>query len=254
MSTPTYERPRRGPGTSVSRMSRRSMMRVSVIWPAPMPTALIALFLDRPLRPRSKAVTIRSLRLFFRDLQEWGLCTRRFDPTRALATPRAIKALIGPDPRVLADDLWAKLLWAGMHLEEQDVPKAAAQRPEHARPMYPTRARRALALTWLFAGSQRRARAAARGLHPLAASRGESRAATTHVPGENAACLLDVPTNKTGASYTKPVDPLVGEAIAAWEQSRPIQPNSSIARPASASQCSSVSAADRFPRSTSTER
>ena len=49
--------------------------------------------------------------------------------------------------------------------------------------------------------------------------------ATTHVIDENSACLLDVPTNKTGTSYTKPVDPLVGEAIAAWEQARPIQPN-----------------------------
>jgi len=31
---------------------------------------------------------------------------RRFDLTRALATPRAVKALIGPRPRVIADDLW----------------------------------------------------------------------------------------------------------------------------------------------------
>ena len=51
-----------------------------------------------PLRPRSKATIIRSLRLFFPDLQEWGWCPRSFDPQRALATPRSIRALIGPDP------------------------------------------------------------------------------------------------------------------------------------------------------------
>jgi hypothetical protein len=37
----------------------------------------------------------------------------------------------------------------------------------------------------------------------------------------NAVCLLDVPVNKTGTSFTKPVDRLVGEAIAAWEKVRP---------------------------------
>ncbi len=49
-------------------------------------------------------------------------------------------------------------------------------------------------------------------------------AATTHQPGDGATCLLDVPTHKTGTSYTKPVDPLVGEAIANWEARRPVQP------------------------------
>jgi len=65
---------------------------------------------DAPLAPRSKATVIRSLRLFFRDLQEWGWCPRSFDRQRALATPRSIRALIGPDPRVIAEELWAKLL------------------------------------------------------------------------------------------------------------------------------------------------
>jgi Phage integrase family len=37
-------------------------------------------------------------------------------------------------------------------------------------------------------------------------------------------CLLDVPAHKTGAAFTKPVDPLVGQAIAAWEALRPAQP------------------------------
>jgi hypothetical protein len=39
-------------------------------------------------------------------------------------------------------------------------------------------------------------------------------------------CLLDVPTHKTGSAFTKPVDPLVGHAIAEWEAIRPEQPAS----------------------------
>lgn len=33
-------------------------------------------------------------------------------------------------------------------------------------------------------------------------------------------CLLDVPVNKTGRAFTKPVDPIVGRAIEAWEAER----------------------------------
>ena len=42
--------------------------------------------------------------------------------------------------------------------------------------------------------------------------------------GDDATCLLDVPTHKTGGSYTKPVDPLVGKAFAVWEAQRKPQP------------------------------
>ncbi|MBI4519921.1 MAG: tyrosine-type recombinase/integrase [Gemmatimonadetes bacterium] len=37
-------------------------------------------------------------------------------------------------------------------------------------------------------------------------------------------CLLDVPAHKTGAPFTKRVDPLVGRAIETWEAVRPVQP------------------------------
>jgi hypothetical protein len=36
--------------------------------------------------------------------------------------------------------------------------------------------------------------------------------------------LLDIPTNKTGTAFTKPVDRVVGEAITQWERIRPTQP------------------------------
>ncbi len=78
-----------------------------------------------PLLPRSKGAYLATLRQFFRDAQEWGWIPRRFDPTRALATPRSVKALIGPAPRVIAEDVWAKLLWAGLHLEPADLVPSA---------------------------------------------------------------------------------------------------------------------------------
>ncbi|MEU6612077.1 tyrosine-type recombinase/integrase [Streptomyces shenzhenensis] len=40
----------------------------------------------------------------------------------------------------------------------------------------------------------------------------------------DAVCLLDVPTHKTGTSFTKPVDPLLGQAIEVWQTVRPEQP------------------------------
>ncbi len=36
-------------------------------------------------------------------------------------------------------------------------------------------------------------------------------------------CFLDVPVNKTGTAFTKPVDKIVGQAINAWEKIRPPQ-------------------------------
>jgi len=47
---------------------------------------------------------------------------------------------------------------------------------------------------------------------------------TGEVLPKDAVCLLDVPTNKTGTAFTKPVDRVIGEAIAKWDQMRPDQP------------------------------
>ena len=49
----------------------------------------------------------------------------------------------------------------------------------------------------------------------------------TPSPDRNATdsvCLLDVPVNKTGSAFTKPVAAIVGHAIEAWERLRPQQP------------------------------
>jgi hypothetical protein len=62
-------------------------------------------------------------------------------------------------------------------------------------------------------------------VHPLAA-RGRRPPGDTddETLGNDAVCLLDVPVHKTGTAFTKPVDPIVGHAIAAWEAVRPTQP------------------------------
>ena len=37
-------------------------------------------------------------------------------------------------------------------------------------------------------------------------------------------CMLDIPVTKTSTAFTKPIDPVVGEAIDAWQRVRPPQP------------------------------
>ncbi|XVQ11123.1 hypothetical protein ACQP1W_00665 [Spirillospora sp. CA-255316] len=58
-----------------------------------------------PISPRTKSHILMASRMFFRDLQEWEWIGRRFDPARALATPRTISSLISTDPRVIADEV-----------------------------------------------------------------------------------------------------------------------------------------------------
>ena len=164
----------------------------------------------QPLSPRTMATELSAVRTLFWDCQEWGWIPRRFDPGRSLAVPRAVKALIGRKPRVIADAVWARLLWAGLHLEAADLPLARGS-------AYPVQCVRALAMVWLFAGL--------RSDEILRLRVGCVRWQSLHdAPGAESVCLLDVPTHKTGTDFTKPVDPQVGHAIEAWEAIRPEQP------------------------------
>jgi integrase len=173
-----------------------------------------------PLSPQSKAHLIWSLRTFLRDIQGWEWIERRFDPRRAFALPRSIKTLIGPDPRVIADEVWAKLMWAGLNLTTADLPPHGHPGGE-GKPWYPLELVRAVPLLWLFAGLRvdeilRLPVGAVRWQHQHDPEGGED--------GGLRVCVLDVPTNKTGTAFTKPVDPTVGDAIEAWENARPAQP------------------------------
>ena len=174
------------------------------------------------LAPSTRAGRIAALRIFFRDLQEWELIPRRFDPMRHLTPPKSLVALIGPNPRVIADDVWAKLVWAGLNLSAEDLPRRGpASRGSHRPNSYPIEMCRALAVVWLFAGLRNNEILRLR----VGCIRWQSEDATVPGTGEvlpaDAVCLLDVPVNKTGTAFTKPVDRIVGEAISAWEKVRP---------------------------------
>ena len=173
----------------------------------------------KPVSPRTKAHQLMATRVFFRDCQEWEWIPRLFDPLRALAVPRSVSALIGTDPRVIADDVWAKILHAGLNIEAADLPGTSAGS------YYPVELIRALTLTWLFSGLRsdeitRLRTGCIRWQHDGQPIAGDSR----EILAGDAVCLLDVPVHKTGTAFTKPVDPIVGQAIETWQALRPAQP------------------------------
>ncbi|WP_337824601.1 hypothetical protein [Amycolatopsis sp. A1MSW2902] len=119
---------------------------------------------------------------------------------------------------MIADDIWAKLLWAGLNLDPTDLPTSDNR-------TYPVELIRAITLAWLFAGqrSDEIARfriGCIRWQHEGIPIPSDS----DDVLAQDAVCLLEVPTHKTGTMFTKPVDPLVGKAIEAWQAVRPEQP------------------------------
>jgi hypothetical protein len=144
-------------------------------------------------------------------LPEWEWIERRFDPNRSFVIPRSIQGKIGPKPRVIADDIWARLMWAGLNLDENDVPLA-----NNSGPLFNVEYLRAIAAVWLFAALRNNE---IRRL-PIGCIRWQSLDDSSDRP----ICLLDVPDHKTGTCYSKPVDPAVGQAIEAWQDLRPVQP------------------------------
>ena len=171
--------------------------------------------LGQPLRPNSQARLLKSLRVFLRDCQEWGWIQMRINAFRALRTPRAVQNLIGPDPRVVDKEAWAKLLWAAMNLQEEDLPQA------NGRLMYPLEMVRAVAVVWCFAALRADEIVRLR----VGCIRWQSQDVMIPETGDmlprDAVCFLDIPVNKTMTSYTKAVHPLVGTRINEWERLRP---------------------------------
>lgn len=198
-------------------------------------TSGITRSLGKPVSARTKDAYLGALRRFFADAQEWQWLPPRFNPFRVFATPRAIKALIGPSPRTIADDLWAKLLWAGLNLALADLPShGAVSRSRRTASgatcrnagYYPLEMLRALSIVWLFAGLRSDEIVRLR----LGCARKEP---SLKPPSQNTACwMLDIPVHKTGTALTKPIDAIVGEAIIAWENVRPRQPSAYDAKTA----------------------
>lgn len=186
-------------------------------------TKLPANQLGKPIRPNTKATFLATVRTFLIDCQQWQWMPAHFDPRRSVITPRSVQALRGPNPRVISDATWAKLMGAGLTLIPADLPLCQAyyQGESHARPMpwYPLELVRALTLIWLFAGLRSdeiyRLRVGCIRWQTVEESN------PTKTIGSRSVCLLEVPINKTSTAFVKPVDRLVGEAIEAWERLRP---------------------------------
>jgi integrase len=184
----------------------------------------------KPLSAATRSQHISLMARFLRDCVDFGWITLNYDPHRVLRTPRSISALIGPDPRVVADDIWAKLLWAGLNLTGDDLPihgHRSNKFDSNGAPWYPLEMVRALAMLWLFTGLRsneiHRLRTGCARLQTPQSTEPQ----TSHNGSDNNAqmvCLLDIPVTKTSTAFTKPVDPIVGEAINAWQQLRPPQP------------------------------
>jgi integrase len=169
-----------------------------------------------PLRPHTRSSLLSAMRTFLRDCQEWGWIPVRLNPHRALRTPPAIQKQLGPDPRVIDKEMWAKLLWAAMNLQIEDLPPNKGD----AIP-YPLEMVRAVAVVWCFAALRSDEIVRLR----VGCVRWQHEDVSVPETGEilprDAVCFLDVPVNKTLAAYTKAVHPLVGKRINEWEQVRP---------------------------------
>lgn len=160
------------------------------------------------------ASPLRCVRAFFNELQEWDWIAPRFAPAQTQVPSRAVLAKIGPEPRIIDDDVWAKLIWAGLNLAENDLRDRSKREKRADRPLrYLLAPVRALAILWLFGGLRRDEIDRMR----VGAIRWSS------VPDGGSAsptCLLNVPVNKIGRAFTKPVDLIVRTAIEGWEAQR----------------------------------
>jgi integrase len=168
----------------------------------------------KPLKATTKSGIIYIVRRFFNDCQEWGWVKLAFNPQRYLRPSSKTMSQLGPAPRVIADDIWAKLLWAGLNLTSEDV--FAWQSVAG----YPIEMVQALATVWLFGGLRmneiRRLRVGCiRWQYP----QGDKK---TRAETHDDVCLLTIPVNKTGSAFVKPVDPIIGRSIEAWDAVRPV--------------------------------
>lgn len=166
--------------------------------------------------PGAKALLLGGIRTFFRDCQEWNWIPIRFNPLRAFRLPASIRNAIGPKPRVVKRELWAKILWAAMNLQEKDLPVDAVESN-----FYPIEMVRAIAVVWCFAALR------SDEIHRLRIGCVRWQCEDVMIPEtgtilpKDATCFLDIPVNKTSSAYTKPVHPLVGKRINEWERVRP---------------------------------
>jgi integrase len=171
--------------------------------------------LGQPLSANAKARQLSALRTFLHDCQEWSWVPVQLNPWRCLRTPPGIRRLIGPNPQVIDQALWAKLVSAALNLTADDLVWHKGQTA------YPLEMVAAVAVVWCFSALRSdeiirlRVGCARWAREDLAIPE------TGEVLSRDAVCFLDVPVSKSLTAYSKPVHPLVGQRIAAWEAVRP---------------------------------
>lgn len=174
------------------------------------PGAMYKERIGKLMKPSARAAVLQAIRIFFRDLQEWELIPINFHPDRVFQLPLSIRSKIGPDPRVVSDDIWSKLVWAGLNLKPEDLMYG-----KQLYYRYPFHLVKAICILWLFGGlrSDEIIRMRVGCIHWVA---GEV--------DKRKICILHVPFNKTSRAFNKPVDSIIGEYIEIWEKERGIQP------------------------------
>jgi hypothetical protein len=101
--------------------------------------------MGQPMRPHAKASLLATARAFFRDCQAWQWIPTCFNPVRAFQPPRPLRSQLEPNPRVIDKAFWAKILWAAMNLQSEDL---LASGDTYL--FYPLEMVRAIAVVWCF--------------------------------------------------------------------------------------------------------
>ncbi|WP_120498925.1 tyrosine-type recombinase/integrase [Kiloniella sp. EL199] len=170
--------------------------------------------LGEPMMMNTKCSNLMHLRRFFFDVEQWGWGKLNFNPHYHLAAPTRILRQRGPNPRVIDDRIWLKLVWASLNLTREDVLADS--------PHYPFELIHAAAVLWTHTGLRknelRRLRLGCSTLQKqdLADKEGTIPAGTI--------CYLTVPPSKTAREFVKPVAAIVHKVIKAWAAIRPSQP------------------------------
>ena len=140
-----------------------------------------------------------------------------------MSMPLSLRAQMGPNPRIIDDASWAKLMAAGLTLNAEDLKPYGSGRARKAgwkAAYYPVEMVRAMVGVWLFGGCRVDE---IRRLELDCVTWDEGTDDTTGEP--ITICLLHIPQNKTSRPFNKPVDPVVGQLIDAWKLIRPPQPD-----------------------------
>jgi hypothetical protein len=177
-----------------------------------------------PVKAWTKAKMLSAVRTFFWDLQRLGWIEARFNPARALESPKAFKtSSLPPEPRDIDEKVWLKLVWAALNLEREDLP-AGTCKPAGSYGAYPFEMIKAMAVVWTHAGLRKNEIRRLR----LGCVRPQTEPIESESGGEQVApgtiCYLSVPFSKQSPAYVKPVSAAVEQAISAWIAVRPPQP------------------------------